>query len=119
MASHFRSTERQGSEGDEQLDVISDVAPQEVATSAEEAVETISESIKGMPPHPILSSYLKSEGSFFSEVVMSGAVSCADKDIRPDMTSIASTMNNLAESVILSNNIIILFFISVQRLAFH
>ena len=45
MASHFRSTERQGSEGDEQLDVISDVAPQEVATSAEEAVETISESI--------------------------------------------------------------------------
>ena len=45
MASHFRSTERQGSEGDEQLDAISDVAPQEVATSAEEAVETISESI--------------------------------------------------------------------------
>ncbi len=42
MASHFRSTERQGSEEDEQLDVVSDVAPLEVAPS-DEGVEALSE----------------------------------------------------------------------------
>lgn len=41
MANHFRSTEREGSEVDEQLDVVSDAASQEVTVSDEPSPETV------------------------------------------------------------------------------
>ena len=90
MASHFRSTERQGSEVDEQLDVVSGVAPQEVDESSD-IVETVPETSEApaapeVPAAPVAPE--PSQEDVLEEVHAVTASEPADSAEQPGFTSV-------------------------------